>query len=216
MTSLSKVFPRWVNRLPLLLVFAGGGGFLGAVGFVSYYGSPKYTDVGYAPVQPVPYSHRQHAGDYGVNCRYCHFAAERSPVAGIPPTQTCLNCHTVLKPQSDQLAKVRESWAQGTPMSWVRVHKLPDFVHFFHNAHLNKGVGCVSCHGRIDQMVRVRQEQPLSMSWCLECHRHPEQFVRPVDKVTVMDYVAADLGEGSRLVRENKIKPPENCSACHY
>lgn len=213
---MSRIFPRWVNRLPLLLAFAGGSGAFGLVGFVWYYGSPKYTDVGYAPVQPVPYSHRQHVGDYGINCRYCHFTVERSPIAGIPPTQTCMNCHTTLKPQSDQLLAVRESWSQGTPVRWVRVHKLPDFVHFYHNAHLNKGIGCASCHGRVDQMVTVRQEQPLSMAWCLECHRDPEKFVRPTAAVTDMAYERADPDEGRRLVKENNVNPPVNCSACHY
>lgn len=195
---------------------AGGGGFCGLVGFVWYYGSPQYTDVGYAPVQSVAYSHRQHAGDYGINCRYCHFAVERSPVAGIPPTQTCMNCHATLKPQSDQLLAVRESWSTGAPVRWTRVHKLPDYVHFYHNAHLNKGVGCVSCHGRIDQMVTVRQEKPLSMSWCLECHRNPEKHLRPKDMVTEMAYAPSDPNEGKRLVKEYDVNPPENCSACHY
>lgn len=202
--------------MPFLLAFAGGGGFCCLVGFVWYYGSPKYTDVGYAPVQPVPYSHRQHVGDYGMNCRYCHFAVERSPVAGIPPTQTCMNCHANIKPQSDLLLPVRESWSQGQPVHWVRVHKLPDFVHFYHNAHVNKGVGCVSCHGRIDQMVTVRQDQPLSMSWCLDCHRNPEKHLRPKEAVTNMEYTAAIPDEGARLAREYNVHPPTNCSACHY
>jgi hypothetical protein len=111
---------------------------------------------------------------------------------------------------------VRESYASGNPVPWIKIHKVPDYVHFDHGAHLNAGVGCVSCHGRVDRMEIVRQEKPLSMSWCLDCHRAPEEFVRPRDQVTNMDYVAADPQEGARLVKELKLNPPENCSACHY
>jgi hypothetical protein len=198
------------------LLLAGGGGFLGLVGFVWYYASPQYTDVGYSPVQPVPYSHKLHAGDLGLDCRYCHTGVERSPYANIPATQTCMNCHRAIKTESEFILPLRESLANDTPMPWVRVHKLPDFVHFDHSAHLRGGIGCVSCHGRIDQFPVVRQVQPLSMSWCLGCHRAPQRQARPRNRITEMAYVSAAPGEGARLAREYNLHPPENCAACHY
>jgi hypothetical protein len=215
-TDLSRTFPRWINRLPLLLVACGGSGLFGMVGFVWYYFSPWFTDVGYAPEQPVQYSHKLHAGDLGIDCRYCHSNVERSPYANIPPTQTCMNCHANVRPDSPLLAAVRESWADDRPIPWVRIHMVPDYAHFDHSVHVARGVGCVSCHGRIDQMPIVRQEKPLSMGWCLECHRNPERYVRPVSEVTNMTYQPQTLDEGARLVRENDIRPPENCIACHY
>lgn len=200
----------------MLLLFVGGGGAFGLIGFIWYYFSPYYTDVGYAPFQPVPYSHKQHAGDYGLDCRYCHTCVEKSPYANVPATQTCMNCHKAIMTDSEPLLPIRESYSTGLPVKWVRVHKLPDFVNFDHSAHLRAGVGCVSCHGRIDQMVVVRQAMPLSMGWCLECHRHPEKQLRPRDKVTDMSYVASRPDEGQELVKEYQVQPPENCSACHY
>jgi hypothetical protein len=213
----------------------GGGGAFSAVGFVWYYFSPRYTDVGYSPTQPVPYSHKFHAGTLGMDCRYCHFTVEKSTFAAIPPTQVCMNCHTALKKDSPKLLPVRESMANGTPVKWVQIHKLPDYVHFNHAAHVNAGVGCASCHGRIDQLEIVRQNEPLSMSWCLDCHRQPEKHLRPKDKVTQMSYLtfmsdselksagktrkqvaAEQLETGKRLKQERNIHPPENCSACHY
>jgi hypothetical protein len=213
---LSTIFPRWINRLPLLLLLLGGGGFCGVVGLVWYYGSPKYTDVGYRPIQPVPYSHKLHPGTLGMDCRYCHTGVEKSPYANIPASQICMNCHRVIKPDSPMILPVRASFENGLPIEWIRVHKLPDFAHFDHSAHVNKGVGCVSCHGRIDQMAVVSQAKPLSMSWCLECHRNPENFLRPKDQVTLMDDHPLDLAAGRALVKEYNVQPPENCSACHY
>lgn len=148
--------------------------------------SPKTTAVGYQPAQPVPYSHAMHVGKLGMDCRYCHSTVEKAAFAAIPPTQTCMNCHASIKTASEKTKLLRESWETGKPIEWVRVHDLPDYVYFNHSAHVNKGVGCVSCHGRIDQMEVVKQVQPLSMSWCLDCHRNPENHLRPVDKVTDM------------------------------
>ncbi len=209
-------FPKWTNRLPFCILFAGGGGFFGVVGFVWYYFSPEFTDVGYAPPQPVPYSHKLHAGTLGMDCRYCHTGVEVGSHANVPPSQTCMNCHTEIKPESQKLLPVRESFDTDQPVQWKRIHKLPDFVRFNHSIHINAGVGCVSCHGRIDQMEVVRLSKPLSMGWCLNCHRDPESRIRPRDKVTVMDYLPTDPQEGARLVQERDINPPENCSACHY
>ena len=218
---MSTIFPKWVNRLPLILVFLGGSAAFGAVGFVWYYFSPEYTDVGYAPRQPVPYSHRLHAGQLGMDCRYCHTGVETSSFANIPPSQTCMNCHTAIKPESPLLQPVRDSFAANTPVEWVNVHLLPDYAHFPHDVHVAAGVGCASCHGRIDQMDVVRQVKPLSMAWCLECHRNPAQHIRPPDQVTNMKWEETHSLQqrtelGQRLLTERNIQPPTNCSACHY
>lgn len=193
--------------------------FLGAnaVGFVWYYGSPQYTDVGYRPAQPVDYSHKVHVGDLGMDCRYCHTAVESSPVAMVPPTETCMNCHTTVLPESEKLLPVRESLANGTPIKWERVHKTPDFAYFNHSAHMNAGVGCKSCHGNVDQMEVVQQDQSLSMSWCLDCHRAPEMHLRPDGDVTNMDWEPAEnqMEIGARIIKEKNLNPPKDCSGCH-
>ena len=182
-----------------------------------YYGSPKYTDVGYRPIQPVPYSHRLHVGELGLDCRYCHASVEVSAVANIPPTQTCMNCHRLVKRDSEKLAPIRESAATGRPMQWIRVHKLPDYAYFTHRAHVAAGIGCVTCHGRIDQMDVVTQMKPLSMGWCLDCHRNPARYRRPVSEVTNLKWTppkdAAALE--ARLTREHPVHPPVTCSGCH-
>ncbi len=211
------VFPKWTNRLRTV---AGLGAALAVpyvVLMVAFGASPDTTDVGYAPEQPVAYSHAKHAGDLGIDCRYCHNTVEEAAHAAVPATQTCMNCHTNIKVQdSDKLTLVRESAAGGMPIEWVRVHDLPDYVYFDHSAHINRGVGCVSCHGRVDKMEVVHQAESLSMAWCLDCHRHPEKFVRPVDQVANMSYaVANQLEEGRRLVERNNIRPSTNCSTCH-
>jgi hypothetical protein len=215
---LSKVFPKWVNQAPLAMLVAVPGGLLGSICFVWYFFSPWFTDVGYAPLQPVPFSHKLHAGDLGLDCLYCHSSVDRSPHANIPSAQTCMNCHhsAGVKPDSEKLKLVRESFVKGDPLPWVRVHQLPDYVQFDHGVHLNAGVGCVSCHGRVDQMEVVRQSEPLSMSWCLDCHRDPAKHLRPPGKITDMDYESSHPDEGALLAQHNNIKPPENCSACHY
>jgi len=213
------VFPPWTNKLPPVSLVAVLGGLASVIAGIWFYFSPRNTDVGYSPNQPIPYSHKLHAGDMGMDCRYCHVNVERSWVASVPPTQVCMNCHTQVRKDSPKLAALRESWAKGTPIEWVRVHKSPDYVYFPHNRHVASGVGCVECHGRIDQMIKVRQEQPLSMGWCLECHRNPASHLRPVDKVTTMDWeppsgeTRASFGE--KIVQEKKIAPPTECSRCH-
>jgi hypothetical protein len=173
--------------------------------------------VGYQPVQPVPYSHKLHAGNLGIDCRYCHSTVEASSYAAIPAAETCMNCHARVKTQSEQLELVRESYASGRPIPWVRIHKLPDYVYFSHQAHVGAGVSCVSCHGRVDQMAEVRQVKPLSMAWCLECHRDPAANIRPREQVTNLawkpDRDAAEIGR--ELMAKNKIHPPTNCSGCH-
>lgn len=216
-----QIFPRTLNYLPLVaaLALAVGGGVVTFV--VTYYFSPWNTQVGYAPIQPVPFSHRLHAGEMGMDCRYCHANVERSYEAMVPSTQTCMGCHAVVRPDSAALAPVRESWESGEPVHWVRVHNVPDHVYFDHSVHLSAGVGCASCHGRIDTMEIVRQDQPISMAWCLDCHRNPEPNLRPVSEITNMawerpegvdpeEYAASLVEDGQRYVL-----PPENCGGCH-
>ena len=214
---MAVIFPRWTNLLPVMLA---GGALVAApaaVFGVWYWFSPKFTDVGYQPDQPVPFSHAMHAGNLGMDCRYCHSTVERSAYAAIPPTQTCMNCHQLVKADSPFLEPVRESWKTGRPVQWQRVHILPDYAFFNHSVHVAAGVGCVSCHGRIDQMEKVTQDQPLSMSWCLSCHRNPEPFLRPVAEVTNMEWdaKAAKYLASADPARKRQPQPPEHCSGCH-
>jgi hypothetical protein len=187
------------------------------VGFIWYYGSPQYTDVGYRPKQPVAYSHKLHAGDLGIDCRYCHSNVERSTHANVPATQTCMNCHRLILADSEKLLPVRESYASGRPIEWIRVHMLPDYAYFDHRAHLEAGVGCISCHGNVAQMVEVMQVEPLSMSWCLDCHRNPGPQLRPPAEVTNMKWKPGEdhAAWSARTVTERDIHPPVHCAGCH-
>jgi len=207
-----QIFPRSLNKLPLLAA-VGTIGALTAVVFVFwYYFSPKNLQVGYAPLQPVPYSHKLHAGQLGLDCRYCHANIERSAHAMIPPTQTCMGCHSIVKTESARLANVRASWDTGKAIEWVKVHKLPEHSFFDHSAHLSAGVGCVTCHGRIDEMETVRLDQPISMGWCLDCHRNPTPNLRPKDQVTNMDWRPDQAPAGWQ---PPNVNPPKHCSGCH-
>jgi hypothetical protein len=213
----AQIFPEWSNKVfPVLLVAVLIGG-MATVGLFWYFGSPKYTDIGYRPVQPVPYSHKLHAGDLGLDCRYCHVGVEVSASATIPPTQTCMNCHTLVKADSKKLATVLESWTKGTPIEWIRVHDLPDYAYFNHSAHVMVGVGCASCHGNVAEMEEVMQVEALSMSWCLDCHRQPEEHLRPVDQVTNMKWTPPEnqMLLARQIIEEKNISPPVDCSGCH-
>lgn len=214
---MAQIFPKWTNKLPLYIIIGITFGGLATVGFFWYYGSPKYTDVGYRPEQPVEYSHKLHAGDLGMDCRYCHTSVEISEEAVIPPTQTCMNCHTLIRTESEKLLPVRESWSTGDPIRWVRVHNLPDFTYFRHSAHIKAGVGCESCHGNVAAMEVVEQKEPLSMSWCIDCHRNPEPFLRPPGDIIKMNWKppANQLEFAKKVIEEKKIKPPVDCSGCH-
>jgi hypothetical protein len=197
------IFPRWANwLLPFIVISAVGGG-LYAPTVVTLGFSPKTTAVGYAPDQPVPYSHQLHVGQLGIDCRYCHTTVEKANFAAIPPTQTCMNCHQAVRTtitddkgqtvDNPKLAALLASWKRGTPVDWVKVHDLPDYAYFPHQAHITAGVSCVECHGRVDRMEVVTQVQPLSMSWCLDCHRAPEKVLRPKDQVTNLGWTVKDL-----------------------
>jgi hypothetical protein len=214
---LAQIFPEWTNKLPLILLVSAV--FLGicAVGFFWYYGSPLYTDVGYRPDQPIDYSHKLHAGDLDIDCRYCHYSVEISPVANIPPTKLCMNCHTLVKPDSDKLQILQQSWKSGTPIKWIRVHKIGEYAYFNHSIHIDRGVSCVSCHGNVAEMEKVEQKEPLSMGWCLDCHRNPAPNLRPVSEVTNMKWVRSpeDLKNAIETINTRNIEPPTDCSGCH-
>lgn len=199
------------------MLIGGGVAAVAVTLGIWYFFSPKFTDVGYRPVQPVPFSHKIHAGDLGMDCRYCHSKVEESPMANVPPTQTCMNCHKIVKRESEKIKPVKESFETGKPLEWVRVHNLPDYVYFSHAAHLNAGVGCASCHGNVRQMEIVEQKQPLSMSWCLDCHRNPDNHLRPRAELTNMDWTPPKNHAAfvKKQKAAHKIAPSEDCSTCH-
>jgi len=214
---MAQIFPKWTNRVP---VFVLGGGLpvvLLALGAVGYYASPEFTDVGYRPVQPIPYSHKLHAGELGIDCRYCHAQVEVAAAATLPPTKVCMNCHALVARDSALLAPLRESAESGAPIEWVRIHKVPDYAYFDHSVHIRAGVGCASCHGAIQEMEVVQQAKLLSMSWCLGCHRNPDMHLRPLDEITNMEWSPpkAQMEIASQLRMERKLNPSTDCSACH-
>jgi hypothetical protein len=167
--------------------------------------------------QPVQFDHRHHVRDDGIGCMYCHSNAFKSAYAGAPPTALCMNCHSQIWQEADMLAIVRESWFTGKPLRWQRVYELPQFVYFDHSAHVTHGVGCVECHGRVDLMGQVNAVAPLTMLWCLDCHRDPAPHLRPQSEVTNMEWApegpAREVGE--RVRAELHVNPPVNCSGCH-
>lgn len=182
--------------------------------------SPAFNQVGVAIPQPVPFPHSWHIGVLGLNCRYCHDSVDRSAFADLPPTQTCMSCHSQVGLDKATLAPVRESWETGKPIQWNRVNNVPDYVYFNHQIHVNKGVGCETCHGRMDQVTTAVKAETFYMAWCIDCHRNPEKFLRPKDKVYDMGYQPAEDQEvlGLRLVNEYNVKPATqlmNCSICH-
>ncbi|MCJ7753163.1 MAG: cytochrome c3 family protein [Thermoanaerobaculales bacterium] len=211
------IFPKWTWVLRPAVAIGAVGGLIYATVVVAFGFSPVATDVGYQPVQPVPYSHALHVGQLGMDCRYCHTGVENTAAATIPPTQTCMNCHKMVRASSEKLIPILESYSTGMPVEWIRVHDLPDYVYFNHSAHVRRGVGCISCHGRIDTMEVVTQVKPLSMGWCLECHRNPEPHLRPNEFVTQLDWVPMEDQAvlGRRLRETNNINPPTDCNTCH-
>jgi len=214
---MAVIFPKSSD---IILKVAGLVIALGAVGATAaytYYTWPTVIDTGYQPVQPIPYSHKLHAGQMGIDCYYCHSTVYKANFAAVPAQTTCMKCHMQVKKDSPRLAVLREAADTGKPIQWVQIHRLPDFVYFSHQAHLSAGVSCVSCHGRIDQMIEVKQEKPLNMAWCLECHRNPEENIRPAELVTKLDWVPdGDPAEiGREIIAKKHIEPPTNCSGCH-
>jgi len=219
--SMSQIFKRSSNALArasligVIALLALGGWIIGLLmrsGYVT--GQNAYID------QPIQFSHAHHAGGMGIDCRYCHTTVEKSAFANIPPTKTCMNCHSQIWTQAPILEPVRASFRDNTPLEWTRVNDLPDFVYFNHQVHVAKGVGCATCHGRVDQMPLMLQAQSLQMEWCLECHRAPEKFLRPREEVFNMAYEAPanQLELGNRLKQQYGIASVEHmtsCSTCH-
>ncbi len=210
-------FPEWTQNFKkaLGLLLAGAPVYLIAV--ISYGVSPEAIRIGYQPEQPVPYSHALHVGELGLDCRYCHDTVEESAHSAVPAAATCMNCHTGIHANSDSLLPVRESASKDIPVEWVRVHDLPDYVFFNHSAHVTRGIGCESCHGRVDQMETVYQAKALTMEWCLDCHRNPYPNLRPVEEVTTMGYdPGTDRQQlGKELAQQYNIHPRTDCSTCH-
>ena len=214
---MAQVFSESSQRVVFAVMLVIPLALCGVVGAVWYWFSPSYTDVGYRPEQPVPFSHALHAGELGLDCRYCHYTVEEASFAAIPDTATCMNCHRFVKADSDALAPIRESYDTGTPVAWTRVHMLPDYTYFDHSIHVAAGVGCASCHGRIDRMEVVQQVESLSMGWCLDCHRNPTPNLRPRDRVTDMNYDPhlAGYDPAADASRTRELTPPTHCSGCH-
>jgi len=179
--------------------------------------SPYVTREDVAVVQPVPFSHQHHVNELGIDCRYCHTSVEESAFANIPPTKTCMNCHSQIWAQSPYLEPVRASWRDDRSIRWIRVNDLPDFVYFNHSVHVHKGVGCASCHGRVDKMNQLYQAVSLQMEWCLDCHRHPENQVRPREHVFDMEWTPPGDQRtlGLELVKAYDIHPRVDCDTCH-
>lgn len=218
---MSQIFHRYTNiyaRLSIIAVAVVAAGVGGAVGLLQLSG--YNTNQGEFVEQPVQFSHAHHVGGIGIDCRYCHTSVEESAFANIPPTKTCMNCHSQIWNTAPMLEPVRASFRDNTPLQWNRVNDLPDFVYFNHSIHVKKGVGCATCHGPVDKMPLMYQEATLQMSWCLDCHRNPAKFIRPRQEVFNMNWQrpANDPGMGERLVRDYKIASVEqliSCSTCH-
>jgi len=215
-----QVFHRSANTISRVSVF-GAIIILAGVAWAlaEIQRSPYNTRALVARSQPVQFSHKRHAGDDGIDCRYCHTSVETSATAGIPPTATCYNCHKLIWKDSPMLEPVRASFRTGEPIRWTKVHDLPDFAYFNHSIHVAKGVGCQECHGRVDKMALMRSEHPLQMRWCLDCHRNPETHLRPKEEVFNMKWTADDrLALGTRLAAEYHLRTQADitsCSTCH-
>lgn len=241
---MANFFPKWTNLLPLKIAVCLLTVGLGVVAAFSYYATPKAQRVGYQPDQPIAYDHNLHANELGIDCRYCHSSVDKGAHAGVPTANTCWNCHEHVKKGSAKLEPLRAAMgvdvdhapienAVKKPIEWVRIHKSPDYVYFDHSAHVNRGVSCQSCHGNVNHMEVVHHEKSLSMDFCLECHRNPEEHLRPLEEVYNLDYDAEQYlkendikdKEGNQittqkefglLLKENwSIHPKDSCSTCH-
>jgi hypothetical protein len=216
-----QIFPKWSNTvakaIPVVLLLV-----LAFIVFVFWYWcSPLNLEVGYQPIQPIAFSHKLHASDLNIDCLYCHSQAEKSAFAGVPSTETCMNCHQhQASKDSIKLSRLMQSWEgggpHGLPIPWKRVHKVGDYAYFDHSAHISAGVGCVSCHGQVDHMEVVRQAKALSMGWCLECHRDPAPHLRPVAEVSNMNFHQSESYKRLAQEKAKTLNPPvESCSGCH-
>jgi hypothetical protein len=218
---MAQVFGRGTNTISRV-TSSGALFFAGAAVWLAWrvQRSTYVTEVDVARSQPVPFSHEHHVGGLGIDCRYCHNSVEETRFAGMPATSTCMTCHSRIWTESPVLEPVRESFRTGASITWVRVNDLPDYAYFNHAIHVNKGVGCVSCHGRVDRMPLLWQEATLHMEWCLDCHRAPEQHLRPREQVFRMNDARSGPTEGARLAKQYGIDAHQraigtSCSACH-
>ena len=215
---MAQIFPRSANSVAKVSIVAAGILVAGLITAAYTIDRGHFiTDVGVAPDQPVPFSHKHHVTDDGIDCRYCHTSVESSSFAGIPPTETCMSCHSQIWNNAALLEPVRASFRTGQSLSWTRVHDLPDFVYFNHSIHVNKGIGCSTCHGRVDLMPLTYKVNTLYMNWCVNCHRHPEDYVRPREEVFNMTYVPPpnQVELGRKLVNDYKIQRLTDCWTCH-
>ena len=240
---MANFFPRWSNWLPLKILIIVITLVTGATAATWYYVTPKYTRVGYEPIQPVPFSHNVHVEQLGMDCRYCHSFVEVAAHSNLPNTQTCMACHTQVQKENPKLEPLRASWKTGQPVEWVQIHRTPDYVFYNHAAHVNRGISCHSCHGQVNEMDVVRHDKPHSMAWCLDCHRQPENHLRPVDQVFNLNWSPSDVNPaefvakygqpreakedfskkqkltqeeiGQTLKERWNVQPPLNCQGCH-
>jgi hypothetical protein len=231
---MANIFPRWSNLLPIKLAVCAGSVVAGLSFAFYYYASPKATSVGYQPSQPIPFSHKIHVDQIGLDCRYCHSFVDVSGVSNVPSGSTCWNCHQHVQKDSPKLAPLHRSvdpnypGYDGKPIEWVKVHKTPDYVYFNHSAHVNRGISCQSCHGNVDQMEVISQDQNLSMGWCLDCHRNPEKNLRPLEEVYNFKYdpkayiaknplpgVKTPEELGLKLKDQFQVAPKSTCATCH-
>jgi hypothetical protein len=215
---MANLFPPGANTAFRVALAGALGGVVGTPALLMILvRSPLGTGEGELVPQPLQFDHRHHAGDEGIDCRYCHYEVERSAYAGVPPTSLCMGCHAQVWNRSPQLDPVRESVTRNVPIRWQRVNNLPDFVYFDHAIHVNKGVGCETCHGRVDRMAVVAQAAPLTMQWCLDCHRDPAPSLRPRDAVTVMGWRPESdaLALGLELQAHHAVEPRIDCWTCH-
>jgi hypothetical protein len=215
---MGQIFHPSTNTISKVTIFGGLAAVAALAALLAGIDRSSYvTEAGVARAQPVPFSHKHHVADAGIDCRYCHISVETSSFAGIPATKICMNCHSQIWSESPTLEPVRASFRTGQSIEWTRVHNLPQFVYFDHSIHVNKGVGCTTCHGPVDRMPLMWRENSLYMEWCLECHREPERFVRPRQFVFSVNWQApADqLKLGRELVEEYKIQRLTSCSVCH-
>ena len=219
-----QIFHHSTNFLAKLTIFGAIFILLAAVWAVAEVNRSSWnTGQWVERQQPVQFSHKHHSGDDGIDCRYCHTSVEYSSNAGMPPTKTCMNCHTQIWADSPYLEPVRESWRTGKPIEWTRVHDLPDYAYFNHSIHVNKGVGCSSCHGNVANMPIMYQASSLQMEWCLQCHRNPERFLRPKEQIFNTEWPAENtsaeaLAQGCELVKKNHVQGANvltSCSTCH-
>jgi hypothetical protein len=217
---MAALFPRWTNiaaRAVLLALLCLVVGL--PLGLMAWVRAPNVTSQEAPVAQPVPFDHVVHAHDLQISCEYCHATVMKTASASLPPTQTCVPCHSDTWKNSKTFAPIRASLRNGTPLQWNRVNALPDFVYFNHAIHVAKGVGCETCHGRVDQMHVVQQRQPLTMGWCVQCHRFPAPNLRPQDQITTMGWHpragVAQVALGRELMERNHVKAPTDCSTCH-